>query len=171
MDAEPRRKPGRPKGSRNKPKPPRGVLPDDSVMRDFKHADPMTLIARNFALIDWQQQALRSELQECAKQNLRVTEGQTKKLVELSNSLVRSVDALRKANDALEELKKNLTPAQLLDAAVKKIKGQDVPTLKYIVRQLEAYLEFVAAGKTPPGDLDISAPAADALASLEVEDE
>lgn len=144
-----KRRPGRPRGSKNTPALARPLAPS---------SDPITLVQRNFEMVDWAQAAIRREMQRLMQtENTRAAEGLCKRLLDVSNALARSIDALKKANNALEELQKVLTPAQLLEAALKKIEGRDPGEIRYAIKRLRA-------------SLDGGAPAlltgADALASL-----
>lgn len=167
MEPEQKRGPGRPKGSKNKK---RLVPPGPGrALNDFKYADPMTLIARQFSLVDWAQQALRNEMTRGMQaEGTRIGQDDIERLVQLSGALSRSVDALRKANTALEALKDGLTPAELLEAALKKIEGQDLPTINYAIKRLRAYRAMVAPveGKDRR---QLGETAADALRALEDE--
>jgi hypothetical protein len=151
MEAEPtpKRRPGRPRGSKNTPALARPLAPT---------TDPITLVQRNFEMVDWAQRAIRLEMQRLMQEpNVRAAEGLCKRLLDVSNALARSIDALKKANNALEELQKVLTPQQLLEAAIKKIEGRDPGEIRYAVKRLRLALE---AGTSP------LVTGADALASL-----
>jgi hypothetical protein len=167
----PARRRGRPKGSRNKPALRREVPPGQKPLDDYRHVDPDALISRQLTLIDWAQQALRNEMQRAMQgEGKWIQPGDIGKLSELSNALVRSLDALKKHNDLAEELQKRLTGQQLLEAALKKVEGQDLPTIRYAIKRLRAYVEKLAPvtsqdkqqmGEPPNGR------AADAIARLD----
>lgn len=137
MEATLRRKPGRPKGSRNKVRP-----IGNPPAPDYTHADPLTLIARQFSMIDFAQRSLRAELDE--RISGRVDESDVQRLLTMANAICRNVDALRKAENAMSALQSNLTPAELLEAAIKKIEGQDIPTITYAIRRLRAFRASVS---------------------------
>lgn len=134
MEAEdPPKKRGRPIGSRNKPALARPMAPT---------TDPITLVQRNFEMVDWAQAAIRREMQTLMQTpNTRAAEGLCKRLLDVSNALARSIDALKKANNALDELQKVLSPAQLLEAAIKKIEVRDAGEIRYAIKRLRAVLE------------------------------
>lgn len=144
-ETPPARKRGRPKGSRNKPALAREVPPGIRPMDDYRHVDPDALIGRQLTLIDWAQQALRNEMQRAMQaKGTRIQSGDISRLAELSNALVRSLDALKKHNDLAEELQKRLSGEKLLEAALMKIEGQDLPTIRYAIKRLRAYIEKLA---------------------------
>jgi ABC-type phosphate transport system auxiliary subunit len=93
----------------------------------------------------------------------RVTPDDTKRLMDMSNALVRAVVALQKVSHVAEELSKRLTPEELLEAAIKKIEGQDIKFVEYAIKRLRLVKSKVAkaAGEGAPG-----ASAAEAIASL-----
>ena len=141
-ETPPARRRGRPKGSRNKAALQRQVPPGLQPMDDYRHVDPDALIGRQMTLIDWAQQALRNEMQRAMQGSGKwIQAGDISKLSDLSNALVRSLDALKKHNDLAEELQKRLSGPNLLEAALKKIEGQDLPTIRYAIKRLRAYLE------------------------------
>ena len=57
---------------------------------------------------------------------------------------MRTIDALKKSSDLAEELARRMTPAQLLEAALRKVEGQDLATLTYAIKRLCAYREKLA---------------------------
>jgi hypothetical protein len=122
----------------------------------------MTLISRQFVLIDKAQLILRADLFGPDGENGVLDESDVERLLKLSNALARSIDALRKASDALEVLSTNLTPEQLLEAALKKIESQDVGTISHAIRRLRSYRAMVT---NKPDTLS----AADDLAALDAE--
>jgi len=179
---EDKRGPGRPKGSRNKPV----LLRDDRLIPpgvtgtkadtwdDFRHADIDTMVSRQLSLLDWAQQAVRNELMRGYQaRGVSVAIGDLEKLERLSNGIVRAIDALKKCSLIAEELASKMTPEQLLEAALKKLEGQDLATLQYAIKRLRAHRERIApvthndkvrmleVARTPP---NISASAA--IASL-----
>lgn len=96
-------------------------------------------------MLDWAQQACRNEMQRAMQgKGLHVDISDVKKLESLSNAIVRSIDALKKSSDLADELSKRLTPEQLMEAALKKIEGQDLATLNYAIKRLRAHRERLA---------------------------
>lgn len=147
MDEQPRKR-GRPKGSRNKPVLQRRLIPppanDFRPGDDYKHADIDTIIARQISLVDWAQQACRNELLRAYQaKGLSVSTDDLERLETLTNTIVRSVDALKKSSDLAGELASRMSPEQLLEAALKKVEGQDQPTIKYAIKRLRAHLERI----------------------------
>jgi hypothetical protein len=151
MDAtlNPPRKRGRPPGTKNKPKTvpePSGerlVPPSKSPGLDYRHADPDALIARQFSLIDWAQQALRNKMMTYSE-GVAIDPHDIKKLMELSNALARNLEGMRKHADLAEEMAKRLTGKQLLEAALRKIEGQDLATLNECIKHLRAHRKRLA---------------------------
>jgi hypothetical protein len=175
----PRRKPGRPAGSKNRLPPPRQpidlarlVPPANADIRDYRHADPVALIDRQFAIIDWAQQALRNEVtaQGFANKGESIDSGSIKKIMDLSNALARNIEALKKHQDMAEELAKRMTPEDLLEAALKKLEGQDLRILNYAIKRLRAYRETMApVNGVERMAIGYEEKATDAIASLESE--
>lgn len=157
---------GRPKGSRNKE---REVPPGQKPMADYRHADPDSLVSRQLGLIDWAQQALRNQLKtEGLRPGSLCTVADVSMIEKLSSSLVRAIDALKKSADVAEEMASRMSPEQLMEAALAKIEGQDLPTLNYAIRRLRAHRDRLApvtgADAVQLGDVTI--PATDSIASL-----
>lgn len=155
-----RRKAGRPPGSRNKPSLQRQPTPNARTLT----GDPDKLVTSQLALVEWYQACMRLEMQrKMDTHDPRVTPEDTKRLMDMSNALVRAVVALQKVSNVAEELSKRLTPAELLEAAIKKLEGQDVKVLDYAIKRLRLAKTLVrkAAGEGAPG-----ASAAEALAAL-----
>lgn len=150
QEEQPKRKgPGRPKGSRNKAKldidgkraVPAGLFP----MADYRHADPDALVARMLSIIDWQQQALRNEMMKGAQAiGDHISPADVKKCIDLANALGKTIDSLKRAADVADEMKKRKTPAQLLEIAIQKIEGQDLPTLEKVIFRLRKHREELA---------------------------
>ncbi len=166
MQDEKRR--GRPPGARNKPKVPSPTLPNTA----YHHADPSTMIARNLALIDRVQIGLQNEWDKAfAKDPGRffATREEVQQLQALANALVRTIEALKKSSDLADELAKRMTPQQLLEAAVRKLEGQDAATIRYFIKRLRASLELLGP-VTERQDVVMGMTATDAIASLD-EDE
>ncbi len=156
----PKRGRGRPKGSLNKAPPVfvtpmlqgptgpyRAVPPGCEPFDDYPSADALTMVSRHYAMIDWAQQALRQELKaglSSHREGTRVSEDGINKLVSLGKALMAQLDAHKKALAVAEELSKNKTPAELLEIAVKKIEGQDIPTLVEIIKRLRLHRRALA---------------------------
>ncbi len=95
--------------------------PSSVALGDYRHADPETIIARQFTMLDWAQQATRNEMQRAMQgKGLHIAVNDIEKLEKLSNAIVRAIDALKKSADLADELSKRLTPEQLMEAALKK---------------------------------------------------
>lgn len=149
---EPKRR-GRPPGSRNRPKDEQGraVPPSTLPREDYHHPDPDAIVARQLTLVDWAQQALRNEMKRAMQSKGEwIGEVDIAKLEKLSQSVVRAIEALRKSSDLAMEMAARMTPEQLLEAALKKIEGQDLATLNYAIKRLRAHRERLA----PVGGMD-----------------
>lgn len=143
MDTEPRKR-GRPPGVRNKPAV-RLVPPATIVGEDYRHADADAIVSRQLAMLDWAQQAMRNEMKRAmGGKGVNVSLEDIQKLEKLSNAVVRAIDALKKSSDLADELASRLTPEQLLEAAIKKVEGQDLATLNYAIKRLRAHRERLA---------------------------
>lgn len=165
----PKKKRGRPPGSQNKG---RLVPRSNEPLADYRHADPDAIISRQFQLLDWAQQALRNEMKRAHQEKgEHIGMGDIGKLAELSNAIVRACDALKKHNDLATELSARLSPEQLLDAALKKVEGQDLSTIRYAIKRLRAYLEKMTPDTREHGMVGVTATAAAAIASLESPDD
>lgn len=150
MDSDkPRR--GRPPGSRNRPKDDRLVPPSTSPLEDIRPVDPDSLVARQLTLLDWAQQALRNEMKKAMQAKGEWIDGKDiEKLADLSQAIIRTIDALKKSSDLAAELASRMTAEQLLEAAIRKIEGQDLATLNYAIKRLRAHRERLA----PVGGMD-----------------
>jgi hypothetical protein len=143
---------GRPIGSKNRKREDgmragagRLVPPAGSAMDDYRHPDYDAMFSRQFALIDWQQQALRNKMKAGMMGGGQLTDARdTKELLDLANALTRSVEGLKKFRDMAEEMAKRMGPEELLEAALKKIEGQDLATINYAVKRLRAHRERLA---------------------------
>jgi len=141
---------GRPKGSKNRVPlavmTPRVVPPGTVPHDDYRTADPLTLVSRQYAMVDRQQQALRQEMQRGIKgqagTHANVEDGI--KLVDIGNALMKTMNAHKQALVIAETLQKNKTPAELLEIAIKKIEGQDLPTIEAVIKRLRRYRQTVA---------------------------
>lgn len=174
-DTPVKRKVGRPPGSRNgnKLKPLGKLVKWDSYTvppkMDYRHEDIETLVGRQLSMVGLAQDRIRDEMLgntadgKQASIAKSITIDDVERLNDLSNALVRSIDALQRATKVAEDLRKKLTPEQVLDAAVEKIKAQDIPTISEIIRILDKHRKkdprHNSAAKTIA--------AADSIASLE----
>lgn len=169
----PKRKPGRPKGSRTRPalmrqgqSVPRGPMASGE---DYRHADPSAVVSRAFVLLDWASAAVRIEMQrsmERPSQEIVFDDKDMKRLEALCNAIVRAMDGMKKAAGLADELAARKTPEELLEIALKKIEGQDLSTINYAIKRLRAYRERLA----PVAGFDkmqMGETAASAIASLE----
>lgn len=183
VDDSPRRKRGRPPGAKNKPKPeisapmPRLVPPSSTPFDDYRHADPGAIISRQISLLDWAQQALRNEMMGARAAERMVDNRHVERLEKLSNGILRAIDALKKYDGLAEELMKRMSPEQLLDAAVRKIEGQDLATLNAVIRRLRLYRSKLApistTEKVQLGEAAISPTGksvAEELAAMEIDE-
>jgi hypothetical protein len=137
------KKRGRPPGVRNKPRA--AVPPSTTPLADYHYPDPNAMVARQLSLLDWAQQAMRNEIERGMQgRGISIQDVDVARLEKLSNALVRAIQALRQVSDLADELSKRLTPEQLLEAALKKVEGQDAATLRYAIKRLRAYLEKIA---------------------------
>lgn len=133
MDAD-KRGPGRPPGSRNKIR--------GAAKTDYSHADPDTIVSRQLSMLETAQRAMRDDMERMTAGNEKWVQPQhIISLEKLSNAIVRAIDALKKSADLADELASRLTPEQLLEAALKKLEAQDLPTLNYAIKRLKAKRE------------------------------
>lgn len=138
---------------------------------DYRHEDIETLVGRQLSMVGLAQDRVRQEMLgttaegqpgEYAKP---ITLDDVERLNDLSAALVRSIDALQRATKAAEELRKKLTPEQVLMAAVEKIKAQDVATITEIIKQLTKHRN--KDGRHNKNAAQRTVAAADGIASLE----
>lgn len=123
-----KRRPGRPVGSRNKPALHR---PQSDT------TDPMELVERNLSMIDLAQRTIRLQMQrEIAKPYGEVSDAVSRRLLDVSNALVRTVDALKKANLAIDEIEKKLSPAQRVERAVRWIRAAGPAAVRNTIKVL-----------------------------------
>lgn len=176
MDSEkPRR--GRPPGSRNKLKyPDREVPPSSTPLEDIRPVDPDTIVARQLTMLDWAQQAMRNEMKRAMQaKGTHISGADIEKLADLSQAIIRTMDALKKSSDLAAELSSRMTAEQLLEAAIRKIEAQDVATLNYAIKRLRAHRERIAPvggfDRLQMGETPTTAPkvatAVDAIAELD----
>lgn len=146
MEAEPTpKKRGRPPGSRNLA-PLTAILtpPSFEAGGEYKHADLETMISKVLSLLDWAIGATRNELMRGYQgKGLSIQVEDIEKLSQLALALTRAVDSLKKSSDLAEELASRMSPEQLLEAAIKKLEGQDLKTLRAAIRRLRQYVEKV----------------------------
>lgn len=135
------------------------------IMMDYRHEDIDTLVGRQLSMVGLAQDRIRQEMLGpvdalCEK---TVTEDDVERLVALSSALVRSIDALQRATKITAELKSKLTPEQVLNAAVEKIKAQDIATMTLIISKLIKH-----RNKNPKHNKHVKTiAAADGIADLE----
>jgi hypothetical protein len=170
-----KRGPGRPPGKRNGNK----LLPLGKLARwdnyttppkmDYRHEDIQTLVGRQLSMVGLAQDRVRQEMLGTTVDgepgiiaSRCITLDDVERLNDLSNALVRSIDALQRATKVSDELKAKLTPEQVLDAAVDLIRAQDLPTLTEIIKALNTHRK-----KDPKHKPVKTVAAADGIASLE----
>jgi hypothetical protein len=174
----PKRGRGRPKGVKNRPKPaqppnvptPREVPPGLEPFDDYRAPDPLTMVNRHYAMLDWQQQALRQEMKVGlgAKEGVRADQGVGEKLLDVGAALMKAMEAHKRALALAEELSKHKTPQELLEIAIRKIEGQDLPTLEAIIKRLRRKrAELAPVTRLDGRRMGDNMPATDALAALE----
>jgi hypothetical protein len=150
MESDQPKRRGRPPGSRNKPKD-RLVPPSTKPLEDIVPVDPDSLVARQLTLLNWAQISLRNEMKKAMQAKGEwISAEDIEKLTDLSQALIRTIDALKKSADLAAELASRMTAEQLLEAAIRKIEGQDVATLNYAIKRLRAHRERIA----PVGGMD-----------------
>lgn len=156
MDSAPKRR-GRPPGVRNRPKDehgnpiPRLAPPSTKPLEDLRHADPDSIVARQLTMLDWAQQAMRNEMKRAMQaKGDWISHDDIAKLEKLSMAIVRAIEALKKCDEATTIMSSKLSAEQLLEAAIKKIEGQDIATLNYAIKRLRAHRERIA----PVGGFD-----------------
>ena len=160
MEVTPPKRPrGRPPGSPNRPKFRRPVDPTDETPGAYLHADPETLIARQFAMVEWAQDSLRANA-------LKDGSVDAVSMEKVTNSLVRAIDALRRYSQMADALSERMTAEQLLEAAVKKVEAQDAASIRYTIKRLRAHLERIGAQPDSQALRDAGATALDAINSL-----
>lgn len=116
------------------------VPPSSTPLNDYRHADPAAIVSRQLTLLDWAQQAMRNEMQRAMGQKGSwIGREDVDKLEKLSNGIVRAITALQKMADLTDELARRMTPEQLLEAALRKVEGQDLATIRYAIKRLRAY--------------------------------
>lgn len=152
------RKPGRPPGSRNK---------TGRAKTDYNHSDPDTICSRQLSMLEAAQKAMKRDLDRLESGEEKWVDVKTILALEkLSNAVVRAIDALKKSADLADELASRLTPEQLLEAAIKKLEAQDLPTIKYAIKRLRAKREQLAPSAEAVKPADPEDTAAAAIAGL-----
>lgn len=146
MDEPVKKRRGRPPGVPNRPKSviaaernqPREMPVSTVPFEDYIAADPMTLVSRLYVEVDWGLQALRNEMKKGlgAKDGMRVSYEDAEKLAKISTALERALVAHGRAVKLMKEISQAKTPAQLLLAAIKKIKAQDLATQTAVIKEL-----------------------------------
>lgn len=163
---------GRPPGARVER--PEGVLPGlprklvtGKSKRDFQYPDPDTIVARQLSMLSIAQQAVRNEmLTGTQSEGTRMRAEDILKLEKLSSAIVRAIDALKKTSDLTGVLSSRMSPEELLEAALVRVEGQDVPTIRYAMKRLKAHLARLS-DSSPKEPILVSG--ADALAAIELE--
>lgn len=173
----PKRKAGRPKGL---PKGGRALTPLGELSRwdnyttppkmDYRYEDIETLVGRQLSMVGLAQDRVRQEMLGATidgkpgKISHCITLDDVERLNDLSNALVRSIDAMQRATKVADELRSKLTPDQVLEAAIQKIMAQDTTTLADIVKRLT-----YRRRKDPKSaqHMNKTVAAADSIASLE----
>lgn len=136
--APPARKRGRPPGAKNRPKLEIGLPSLGDALDDYRHADPGAIIARQLTMLSDAQEHLRREM-HAARKDLGIDYKFIERLEKLSSGILRGIDSLKRYDGLAEELQKRMSPAQLLDAAVRKVEGQDLATLNAVIKRLRFY--------------------------------
>lgn len=156
-DDKPRR--GRPPGVRNRPKDENGISipparlrpPSTKSLEDYDHADPDTIVSRQLTMLDWAQQAMRNEMKRAMQAKGQWISGEDiGKLEKLSQAIVRAIAALKASDELAKEMSSRMSAEELLEAALKKLEGQDLATLNYAIKRLRAHRERLA----PVGGFD-----------------
>lgn len=169
---------GRPPGTRNGHKlTPLSKLPSWSnyvtpPKMDYRHEDIETLVGRQLSMVGLAQDRIREEMIGVDKNgnerymgDKKVTCEDIERLLDLSATLVRSIDALQRATKVAEELRSKLTPQEVLEAAIAKIEAQDLVTFSSIIQRL-----IRKRKKNPSHNKAVKTiAAADSLAELEKE--
>lgn len=151
MDEPPKRKRGRPPGVKNRPKEvieaekaaekgawssPVSTVP----FEDYRHPDPMAMVSRQYAAVDWAQQALQNALKtgigDRGAKGLDVFEGDMDRLVAAGNALEKALSSHKRAIDLMKHIQGEKTPEELLEIAIRKIEGQSLITLSAVIRRL-----------------------------------
>ncbi len=170
-DAPKKRGRGRPVGSKNKnTETPRDVPPGIAPMEDYRAPDPLTLVARQYAMVDWQQQGIRNELKVGlgAPEGIRANGDAGLKLVDVGNALMKTLENHKRALALTEELAKHKSPLEMLEIAIKKCEAQDLPTLEAIIKRLRKRRATLApTSKSEAMRMGDNTPAAAAMASLD----
>lgn len=173
----PKRGVGRPPGRKNGNK----LLPLGKLAKwdnyttpprmDYRHEDIETLVGRQLSMVGLAQDRVRQEMLGLTADgkpgiiaSKPITLDDVERLNDLSNALVRSIDALQRATKVADELKNKLTPEQVLHAAIDKIKMQDAATITDIIKEINK------SRKSDPRHRPVkTVGAADGIASLEDE--
>jgi hypothetical protein len=143
----PKKRRGRPPGSHKKLLPLGKLSTWDKYttppMMDYRHEDVQTLVGRQLSMVGLAQDRIRQEMlgeaelgEPHSKIRHAISLDDVERLNNLSNALVRSINALQIATKVAEELKNKMTPEQTLNAAVELIKKQDLATVTEIIKKL-----------------------------------
>lgn len=141
---EPRR--GRPKGSKN-----RVEVPSEGLRAAaLEHADPTTLVERQFVIAEWLQTAFRRELKRRMNApTITIDIDDVKRFESITASLDRAVRTLANVDKVAEEMANRLSADQLLDKTLQKIEAQDPAFVRYAVKRLKAYLDKLVPKADP----------------------
>lgn len=143
----PKKRRGRPPGSHKRLLPLAKLSTWSSYitppLMDYRHEDVQTLVGRQLSMVGLAQDRIRQEMlgttengQPNGVTRHAITLDDVERLNNLSNALVRSINALQIATKVAEELQSKMTPKETLDAAVALIKKQDLATVSEILKQL-----------------------------------
>lgn len=170
---QPKRGPGRPKGSKNKarqepkvinvaqalaqvPKGPREIAPSLGAPFEVYHTpDPLAMVQALYAEVAWRIQTLRNQRQieklaakdkanDRIERGLQANEAIVPILIDTANTLMKTLQSHEKALLLAEKLSKNKSPAELLELAIIKVMGQDLATQQAIIKRLRAHVASIA---------------------------
>lgn len=158
-----RRKRGRPTGSKNRIKQPTAILNNAIVGErqkaptlkafDIYAADPLAMTQRFYSELDFRLTALtnarKMKPQSKIDRGLQMDEQEIPLLTDVANVLLKAMQAHDKALSLAERLSKNKSPAELLEIAVIKIMGQDLATIRSIIKRLRDHVGAVAPSTRP----------------------
>lgn len=172
-DIPQKRGPGRPKGSKNKPRPepksvsailatvpkgPREIAPSLGAPFEVYHTpDPLAMVQALYAEVAWRIQTLRNarklaiaaalqkdKANDRVERGLQTDEAVVPILIDTANTLMKTLQSHEKALMLAEKLSKNKSPAELLELAIVKVMGQDLATQQAIVKRLREHISKLA---------------------------
>lgn len=135
-DEAPRKRRGRPPGSRNRV----GVAQSPV---DAGPPDVDTILNDQLRTIAAAQKQMASDTRD------GFTEGQLRRLHALAAATVRAVEAMARAAKVKQELAERMSPAQVLEAAIQKIEQQPIETINAVIRRLTKVRNGLVGGFTP----------------------